>query len=147
MWFIHWCSCAEWKTSFKRKFHGRPSFFVMCMLVPCPGVSWIICRVFQADQHVCPMLRILRTASVDPDIQMPSDVCHQSPVTRRNAMLAGIGRKEIAWPWWQQKLYYPHYPSLWYYDIMPQYIEDDHNPWSGNPVHDRHKATDGGPLD
>ena len=24
------------------KLQGRPSFFVMCMLVPCPGMSWII---------------------------------------------------------------------------------------------------------
>jgi hypothetical protein len=32
----------QWKTSFKRKLQGRPSFFVMCMLVPCPGMSWII---------------------------------------------------------------------------------------------------------
>ena len=43
----------QWKASFKRKFQGRPSPFVMnivmCMLMPCPGVSWIIVIVIPSS--------------------------------------------------------------------------------------------------
>ena len=133
MWFIHWCSCAAMKDIFQMKAPRSSSFLcdVHDAMFWQPGMSSINIlshlSFFQADQRVCPVLRILWTASVYPDIQMPTAISglwfmetQCWPKKKKSDRLALATAVVI------------HYVILPTFSIIMPQFEDGHSPSSGN---------------
>ena len=175
MWFIHWCSCAAMKDIFQMKAPRSSSFLcdVHDAMFWQPGMSSINIlshlSFFQADQRVCPVLRILWTASVYPDIQMPTAISglwfmetQCWPKKKKSDRLAGdsssytlcytthiLHHYTTIWGWSQSIKWESSNNHMRISPFLLAMVEDSitRNYLNLQTLVHGHKATDGGPLD